>query len=80
MIIMIILHSTFIVRPVITINNEILNILLALHYLTLLFIIVDYIIIVSFDPVDPLIVNPGLIEVARRDKNTKLKICTICKS
>lgn len=50
-----VLHSIWTVPPLIKIDSSILHILLALFYLVLLLLIIDYLIITICDPVDPLV-------------------------
>lgn len=80
MLVMMILHSIFIVGPIASINHYILNLLLALHYLLFLFLVIDYIIITNFDPVDRLIPDKNQLEYAKKNVKNRLKHCRICRS
>lgn len=66
MIILISLHSIFVVSPLIKINHPILILLFVLYYLTLIILIRDYIWITTFDPVDPFIIDPISLDRARK--------------
>ena len=59
MIILTALHCIFVVIPLIALNNCILYVLLAINFLLLLIIIIDYVKITIFDPVDSLILDPA---------------------
>ena len=59
MIILTALHCIFVVTPLIALNNCILYVLLAINFLLLLIIIIDYVKITIFDPVDSLILDPA---------------------
>lgn len=58
----IILHSIFIVKPITKIDNPILYILLALNYGLVVGLIITYAQITAFDPVDSYIINPDLAQ------------------
>lgn len=52
-----ILHSIWVVPPIVEIHDSILFILLAIFYLMLTLIVIDYLIITTSDPVDPLVIS-----------------------
>lgn len=55
--IQIILHSVFIVHPIVCINHTILFLLLGFHYAMLALVLYDYIYLTIKDPVDRLVKN-----------------------
>ena len=54
----VVLHSIFVVKPLTKIDHPILYILLGIHYLLLAGLIITYIQITVFDPVDSFILWP----------------------
>ena len=54
----VLLHSVFIVAPIIKIHQPILYIILAFNYLLVAALIIVYIKIILLDPVDSFITNP----------------------
>lgn len=55
-----VLHSIFLVSPIRTIDHPILYVMLGLHYLVLILLIITYVKITVFDPVDTYITHPNL--------------------
>ena len=61
MIILTALHCIFVVIPLIALNNCILYVLLAINFVLLLIIIIDYVKITILDPVDSLILDSAKV-------------------
>lgn len=57
-ILVIVLHSIFVVAAIVKINQAILYILLALNYFLVIGLIISYVQITRFDPVDEFIIDP----------------------
>lgn len=61
MIILTALHCIFVVIPLLALNNCILYVLLAINFVLLLIIIIDYVKITILDPVDSLILDSAKV-------------------
>jgi hypothetical protein len=66
------------VKAITKIDHVILYILLALNYGLVLGLIITYVQITVFDPVDTYILNPNLAEVEHMVKNATY--CHLCRS
>lgn len=55
-----VLHSIFLISPIRVIDHPILYVLLALNYILLVLLVFTYARITVFDPVDTYIINPNL--------------------
>lgn len=76
-ILILILHSIFNVKAIITINQPILFVMLALDYFLVLSLIYTYYKVTTFDPVDTFITNPQL---SKSDKGNRIHYCSLCRS
>lgn len=74
----VVLHSIFLVSPIRKIDHPILYIMLAINYILVVCLVYVYVRITIFDPVDSYIVKPGLAESEMRTKN--IVECRLCRS
>lgn len=80
MITVVALHSVFVIRPIFYINFTLLYILLGLNYALLLVIIISYIQITTFDPVDTFILNPEQCSQNKKNSLRNSRYCHLCRS
>lgn len=76
-ILILILHSIFNVKAIITIDQPILYIMLALNYFLVVALIYTYYRVTTFDPVDTYIINP---QQSQSDKGNRIHYCSLCRS
>jgi hypothetical protein len=72
--IVMVLHSVFVVSGLATVDREILWVLLGVTYILLLLIAYDYIFLTCSDPVDDLILG-----IQKSYKVDEIKYCNMCK-
>lgn len=75
---MVILHSVFVVKPVIKIDHPILYVLLSVNYVLVIGLVLTYVQVTRFDPVDSFILEPALAEL-KTNLPTR-SYCHLCKS
>ena len=78
MLTLIVLHFVFLTSAIQSINSPILWVLFGIYFGLLLIIIVSYIQIVTFDPVDRCLIDP--IFLIEQRSNLNVNYCTICRS